>query len=196
MSLNTAIFSSPALRRSRISRVKCVCMGVVAVAAIFAFVGDAVAGVAAHPPGDPLPPPVAAAYGGLGAKLASFSAANLHGIGTPPAGQTYYQVDDSLNGRVSAYHVLVGSTLQLGASAFLARLTKDGKLPSDARLVKPYNGTCAVYRSRWLGKVTFGLPHRVGGGKGSRFGYAIVYVNRNSPSSNGVNVSLAPDCRG
>jgi hypothetical protein len=156
-----------------------------------------------------------AAYGGLGATPARFYATNAHGAGTAPAGQTYYRVDEAQKGnvvyhhvvvgspgRVVSYHVDVGSPTKRSASALLARLT-GRELPSDAQLVKPYNGYCAVYRSRWLGKVIFGLPRRYYG-KLERFGYAILYVNRNArsysstrwPHRNEVNLSLAPICRG
>jgi hypothetical protein len=149
-----------------------------------------------------------AAYGGLGATTARFYAANPHGVGMPPAGKTYYRVDETRKGdvvyhhivrgspgRVSDYHVVVGSPPKRSTSALLARLTGQ-ELPSDAQLVKPYDGYCAVYRSRWLGKVVFGLPQRLNGGKLFRFGYAIVYVNRNGPWWNGVSTSLVPICRG
>jgi hypothetical protein len=98
-------------------------------------------------------------------------------------------------GRVVYYHVVVGSPPKRSTSALLARLTGQ-ELPSDAKLVKPYNGYCAVYRSRWLGKVVFGLPKHLDDGKLFRFGYAIVYVNRKGEWWNGVSASDSPICRG
>jgi hypothetical protein len=136
------------------------------------------------------------AYGGIGATVANFDAANPHGTGTPPPGTTYYQVDDTRGGRVLAYHVVVGWTSRRSASGLLARLT-GRELPTDAHLVKPYNGYCAVYRSRWLGKVLFGLPRRFGTRRVFRTGYIIVYVTqRSSGNSGGAMASLVPICRG
>jgi hypothetical protein len=82
MSLHTVILSLP---RSRASRLKRALVGVVSVAAIFAFVAA------------PLQAETAA-YGGLGATPARFYAANPHGAGTPPAGQTYYRIDETQKG--------------------------------------------------------------------------------------------------
>ena len=136
------------------------------------------------------------AYGGIGATVANFYAANPHGTGTPPAGTTYYEVDDTRGRRVLAYHVVVGWTTKRRASGLLARLT-GRELPTDAHLVKPYNGYCTVYRSRWLGKVLFGLPRRFGTRRVFRTGYIIVYVTqRASANWNGASASLVPICRG
>jgi hypothetical protein len=181
MSLHTVILSSPPSPPSRALCLKRALVGVVSVAAIFAFVA------APLQAGTP-------AYGGVGARLASFDAANAHGVGTPPAGQTYYQVDNTRQGRVTDYHVVVGSPSKRSTSAILARLTGQ-ELPNDAQVVKPYNGYCAVYRSRWLGKVLWGLPRHYFG-KLERFGYAIVIVNRKGGWWNEVNSSIVPACRG
>ena len=77
----------------------------------------------------------------------------------------------------------VGWTQKRSASQLLARLT--GKqLPADAVALKPYNGYCAVYRSRWLGRV-IGLP------------YIVVYVPEHQRWwTNGATASRAPACRG
>jgi hypothetical protein len=96
------------------------------------------------------------AYGGIGATIAQFNAAHANSPGKPPVGTTYYRVDGTRNGRVEDYHVVVGWSSKRSTSELLARLT-GRELPSDAKLVKPYNGFCAVYRSRWLGRV-IGLP--------------------------------------
>jgi hypothetical protein len=141
-------------------------------------------------------------YGGIGATVANFYAANPHGQGKPPAGTTYYRVDRTTGGRVSNYHVVVGWTSKRSASGLLARLTRE--LPRDAQLVKPYNGYCAVYRSRWLGKVVFGLPRRYGGLRVFRTGYIIVYAPTRAGAKrakvgfpwNGSGASLTPMCRG
>jgi hypothetical protein len=138
----------------------------------------------------------ALAYGGIGATVASFYTANPHGVGRPPAGKSYYRVDETRNGRVSSYHVVVGAGSAPSATGLLARLTGT-ELPTDAHLVKPYNRYCAVYRSRWLGKVVFGLPGPFGTHHVFRTAYIIVYVPEREPLwSNGVMASLAPACRG
>jgi len=136
------------------------------------------------------------AYGGIGATVASFYAANPHGVGRPPAGGSYYRVDDTRSGRVSSYHVVVGAGSAPSAVELLARLTGT-ELPPDAQLVKHYNGYCAVYRSRWLGKIVFGLPGPLGTRHVFRTAYIIVYVPERQPLwLNGVMASLAPACRG
>jgi hypothetical protein len=47
------------------------------------------------------------------------------------------------NGRVDDYHVVVDWNSKRSTSALLARLT-GRELPSDAKLIKPYNGFCAI----------------------------------------------------
>jgi hypothetical protein len=94
----------------------------------------------------------AAPYGGIGATVAQFEAAHATAPGAPPAGTTYYRIDHVRNGRVMDYHVVVGWKSARTATAILARLTGN-QLPPDAKLVMPYNGFCATYRSRWLGRV-------------------------------------------
>ena len=96
------------------------------------------------------------AYGGIGATIAHFNAAHANRPGKPSAGTVYYRIDTTRNGRVEDYHVVVGWKSKRSTSALLALLT-GRELPSDAKLVNPYNGFCATYRSRWLGRV-IGLP--------------------------------------
>lgn len=164
-------------------------VGVVIMTAIFAFVA---APLQARTP----------SYVGIGATVANFYAVNPHGPGKPPAGTTYYRVDSPSSERVTFYHVVVGWTSRRSASGLLARLTGRG-LPRDAQLVKPYNGYCAVYRSRWLGKVVFELPQRFGGHV-HRTGYIIVYAPTRAGAKrakvgfwwNGASASLVPICRG
>ena len=122
-------------------------------------------------------------YGGIGASVANFTANHLNRPGKPPKGTTYYRIGLTRNGRVWVYHVVVGWTSKRSGPQVLARLT--GKqLPADALLVQPYNGYCAVYRSRWLGHV-IGLP------------YIVLYVPEHQPWwSNGATASRAPVCRG
>ena len=142
-------------------------------------------------------------YGGIGTTVANFYAANPHGQGKPVARTTYYRVDSTRGGRVIFYHVVVGWTSKRSASGLLARLTGRA-LPRDARVVKPYNGYCAVYQSRWLGKVVFGLPRRFGTRRVFRTGYIIVYAPTRAGAKrakvgswwNGASASLAPICRG
>jgi hypothetical protein len=122
-------------------------------------------------------------YGGIGATLGNFEADHQDAAGEPPKGTTYYRVGETRRGRVWVYHVTVGWTQKRSASQLLVRLT--GKqLPADAVAVKPYNGYCAVYRSRWLGRV-IGLP------------YIVVYVPEHQRWwTNGATASRAPVCRG
>ena len=122
-------------------------------------------------------------YGGIGATFRNFKADHQDAPGKPPKGTTYYRVDETRRGRVWVYHVIVGWRQKRGASQLLARLT--GKqLPADAVALKPYNGYCAVYRSRWLGRV-IGLP------------YIVVYVPEHQRWwTNGATASQAPACRG
>jgi hypothetical protein len=143
-------------------------------------------------------------YGGIGATVADFDAANPHGTGIPPAGTTYYRVDQTLDGRVSDYHVVIGWRSRYGAPAVLERLTGHA-LPTDAYLIKPYNGYCAIYRSRWLGKVLWRLPRRFQGmSRVFRTAYIIVYAPTRAGAKragvgfpwNGASASLEPKCRG
>ena len=70
-------------------------VGVVIMAAIFASVA---APLQAQTP----------SYGGIGATVANFNAANPNSVGKPPAGVTYYRVGSTQSGRVSQYHVVIG----------------------------------------------------------------------------------------
>ena len=119
---------------------------VAAVAIIAALVAVAASPLQAREP----------AYGGIGATIAQFNAAHPNRPGKPSAGTIYYRIDTTRNGRVEDYHVVVGWKSKRSTSALLARLT-GRELPSDAKIVNPYNGFCAMYRSRWLGRV-IGLP--------------------------------------
>jgi hypothetical protein len=121
------------------------------------------------------------AYGGIGATIAHFNAAHANGRGKPPAGTTYYRVDRTRNGRVEDYHVVVGWKSKRSTSELLARLT-GRELPGDAKIVKAYAGYCAIYRSRWLGRV-IGLP------------YITVYAPENT-WWNGAWAGLGPACKG
>jgi hypothetical protein len=142
-------------------------------------------------------------YGGIGATVAAFTAAHRDGPGVPPVGVTYYRVDVARGGRVLGYHVDVGWRSKRSDSVLLARLTGP-QLPADAMLVQPYNGYCAVYQSRWLGRVLFGLPRSFGGRHVFRTAYIEVYVPTRAAAKranvgygwNGANASLAPQCRG
>jgi hypothetical protein len=142
-------------------------------------------------------------YSGLGATVASFNAAHQNGAGHPPAGVTYYRVDWARGGRVLDYHVDVGWRSTRSDAVLLERLTGP-QLPADAKLVKPYNGYCAVYQSRWLGRVAFGLPRSFGGGHVFRTGYIEVYVPTRAGAKranvgygwNEASASLGPQCRG
>jgi hypothetical protein len=73
----------------------------------------------------------------------------------------------------------------------LRRLT-GRELPPDAHLVKPYDGYCAIYRSRWLGRRVQAMP------------YIIVYAPTRAAAKrrhfggqwNGVSAQVDPACRG
>jgi len=121
------------------------------------------------------------AYGGIGATIAHFNAAHANRRGKPPAGTTYYRIDRTRNGRVEDYHVVVGWKSNRSTSGLVARLT-GRELPSDAKIVKAYAGDCAIYRSRWLGRV-IGLP------------YITVYASKDT-WWNGVWAGLGPACKG
>jgi hypothetical protein len=122
-------------------------------------------------------------YGGIGATVANFRVDHPNGPGAPPRGTTYYRIDQTRDGRVWVYHVVVGWISKRSTPQILARLT--GKqLPADATPIKSYNGYCAVYRSSWLGHA-IGLP------------YIVLYAPEHQPWwTNGATASLAPACRG
>jgi hypothetical protein len=127
------------------------------------------------------------AYGGIGATIAHFKAEHANRPGNPPAGTTYYRIDRTRDGRVETYHVVVGWKSKRNTSELLERLT-GRELPGDAKLVQAYNGYCATYQSRWLGRV-IGLP------------YIRVYAPKHIGSKGVWNAvwaeqALAPPCKG
>jgi hypothetical protein len=132
-------------------------------------------------------------YGGIGATVANFYASNPHGKGKPPVGTTYYRVGTAEHGRVIQYSVVVGWRSGYRASAILRRLTGRRELPSDAHVVQPYDGYCAIYRSRWLSRVTH-----------LHFPYVIVYAPTRAGAKranvgwpwNFATSSMDPACRG
>jgi probable HAF family extracellular repeat protein len=139
--------------------------------------------------------PRKSAYGGIGATVSHFYTVNPQGDGKGPAGKTYYRIDNIRKGHVTSYHVVGGGPSKQRASELMARL--HGKeLPGDAQLVKPHKGQCTIYRSRWLGKVVFGLPRRFApDGLIKRYGYAIVYVTRDARAlAAAISTSLTPAC--
>jgi hypothetical protein len=164
-------------------------LGVAVIAAILVVV----ASPEAQPP----------SYGGIGATVAAFTAAHRNGPGEPPVGVTYYRVDAARGGRVLGYHVDVGWRSKRIDAVLLERLTGP-QLPADAKLVQPYNGYCAIYQSRWLGRVLFGLPRSFGGGHVFRTAYIIVYVPTRAGAKranvgywwNEAGASVGPQCRG
>ena len=125
-------------------------------------------------------------YGGIGATISHFNAQNPHGSGTPPAGAAYYRIDDPRWGRAVQYHVEFNPQSKL-STADLKRLMTVGELPADARQIKRWkhgvgNGYCAVYKSRWLGRVLYGP-------------YVVIYVSAADQTTLAY-VSTAPFCRG
>jgi hypothetical protein len=117
-------------------------------------------------------------YGGVGATVAHFYAVNPHGGGKPPAGKFYYRVDATRQGRVETYHVVGHSNSKPGIVTLLGGHPGRG-LPSDGQSIAHPNGDCWVYRSRWLGKVLFGLP-RAHGRRIRHWAYEIVYISKHS----------------
>lgn len=120
-------------------------------------------------------------YAGVGATVASFEAAHTNGRGNPPPGVTYFRATVTHNGRVWVYHVVVGWKTKRDPIKIFSVLVRD--LPRDARAVTRYDGYCAVYRSRWLGRVT-GFP------------YIVLYAPHGRWWSNGATVSRVAKCRG
>jgi hypothetical protein len=120
-------------------------------------------------------------YAGVGATLASFQAVHRNATGHPPAGVTYFRPTLTHNGRVWVYHVVVGWKTKRDPIRVFSLLARD--LPLDAQTVTPYNGYCAVYRSRWLGRVT-GLP------------YIVLYAPHSKWWSNAATASRVAKCRG
>jgi hypothetical protein len=126
-------------------------------------------------------------YGGIGANASSFYAQNAHAPGAPPAGVHYYRIDDKRDGRVATFHVVLNRKQKL-TGAEIKRLVTGRELPADAVQVQGWkyfqfwNGYCAIYKSRWLGRVLYGP-------------YAVLYV---SPAGQTglVMVSTTPACRG
>ena len=122
----------------------------------------------------------ALSYGGIGATVAAFSAARPSGAERPRSQSVYYQIDNVRSGRVSNYHVVVNGRQRSGQE-LLTLMTAHG-LPTDARMVKAYNGSCAIYQSRWLGHVLYGP-------------YVVVYASSRTPDAYAM-VSTADACRG
>jgi hypothetical protein len=125
-------------------------------------------------------------YGGIGATISHFNAQNPHDSGTPPVGAAYYRIDDPRWGRAVQYHVELNPQSKLSTAA-LERLMTVGELPADAKQIKGWkhgvgSGYCAVYKSRWLGRVLYGP-------------YVVIYVSA-SDQSTAASVSTAPFCRG
>jgi hypothetical protein len=120
-------------------------------------------------------------YGGVGASLVSFEAAHTDAPGKPPAGVTYFRATVTHNGRVWMYHVVVGWQRKRDPTKVFSLLARD--LPPDAKAVKPYDGYCAIYRSRWLGRAT-GLS------------YIVLYAPHSKWWWNGASISRVGKCRG
>jgi hypothetical protein len=126
-------------------------------------------------------------YGGVGAFASDFDAQNAHGPGRPPLGGAYYRIDDARAGRVAAYHVVLNPKSKLSDVA-LRRLVTGRELPLDVKPVhgwkyaELWRGYCAIYKSRWLGRVLYGP-------------YVVLYVSRSEQTAT-VMVSTAPACRG
>ena len=125
-------------------------------------------------------------YGGIGATIPAFDAANAHGAGTPTGGVVDYQITSKRDGRVAAYRVVADPKSKL-TRADLMRLLRH-ELPADAKQVQGWKSAldpgwyCAIYRSRWLGRVLYGP-------------YAVLYESPATHAASAM-VSTAPACRG
>jgi hypothetical protein len=126
-------------------------------------------------------------FGGIGATVSSFYAQNARTSGKPPIGVAGYRIDDKRAGRVAAYHVVLDVKSKL-TDAELRRLVTGRELPVDVKEVQAWqyaeiwHGYCAIYKSRWLGRVLYGP-------------YVVLYVSRADQTAF-VMVSTAPACRG
>jgi hypothetical protein len=126
-------------------------------------------------------------YGGIGATVPRFYGQNAHTSGKPPVGVAYYRIDDRRTGRVAAYHIVLDVKSKL-TGAELRRLVTGRELPVDVKEVQGWkyapiwHGHCAIYKSRWLGRVLYGP-------------YVVLYVSRADQTAT-VMVSTAPACRG
>lgn len=136
-------------------------------------------------------------YGGIGALLPHFNAHHSLGAGTPPVGVAYYRVDalspgrvtfDPSVGRVTSYHVVLNPQSTLSDLQLRRLVTAKKELPADAKQIKGWqpdasgSALCAVYRSRWLGRVLYGP-------------YVIVWESANNQTA-GAWLSVNPFCRG
>ena len=125
-------------------------------------------------------------YGGIGASVSRFYGQNARTSGKPPLGVAY-RVDDARAGRVAAYHIVLDAKSKL-TNAELRRLVTGRELPVDVKEVQGWKyapiwrGYCAIYKSRWLGRVLYGP-------------YVVMYVSRTDQTA-AVMVSTAPACRG
>jgi hypothetical protein len=126
-------------------------------------------------------------YGGIGASVSRFYGQNAHASGKPTLGVAYYRIDDERAGRVAAYHVVLDVKSKL-TDAELRRLVTGRELPVDVKEVQGWkyaqlwHGYCAIYKSRWLGRLLYGP-------------YVVLYVSRADQTAF-VMVSTAPACRG
>ena len=92
-------------------------------------------------------------YGGLGAKVVSFYARNLHGVSPPPAGLAYYAVDSTnAKQRVVGFHLELNFQPGFNARERLGLLVR-ANLPDDAVVVSGDGVHCVAWRSKKLKKL-------------------------------------------
>lgn len=130
--------------------------------------------------------PATRPYGGIGATVHAFETENPHIVGTPPIGLTDYQITGTHHGRVADYELTLNPRSNQ-AQHDLRRLLENN-LPADARQVEKWKPApdpgwyCAIYRSRWLGRVLYGP-------------YVVLYESQ-AHQRGEANVSTQPACRG
>lgn len=107
-----------------------------------------------------------AGYAGLGGRLAAFAAGRPEVRSGPPGGAAYFGVDKVSHHRVLAFHLDLNVVPSFPISSRFRLLTLDA-LPGDATLVRSH-GSCVVWRSRTLARLTDGLQYAVATTRGTR----------------------------
>jgi parallel beta-helix repeat protein len=118
-------------------------------------------------------------YGGLGAKIPSFNAQNLHGLSPPPPGLGYYTIDGTHAGRVTAYHFELNAQPGFGIRERLDLLVRKN-LPNDIVAIDSPGSRCAVWRSQKLKRLV-----------GLRFAVARADPGRTTA---GIRAQATPQC--
>src|SRR5438270_8838987 len=105
-----------------------------------------------------------ARYGGIGALTQRFHVRHANASVRLSIGVGGYKVDAVRDGRVASYHVVLSGKGKLTRAALYELLRRE--LPADATQVQGWKKAldpgvyCAIYRTRWLGRVLYG-PYAV-----------------------------------